>query len=137
MRTALLSTRDQFLEAEEGVVKPPDAGAPWPFAIAVLAVPHRMPEPDRREQRLLLTLRAYKLGLFVLDVFEVEPLDGARAGQTYAQLGAMARRTHPDALLAYGVIDLTPLDRIAEQIGTTVRHLDDETDTRTLAVSRA
>jgi hypothetical protein len=89
-----------------------------PFAVGVLGLPATAAEADRRQARLDLSLLAYKLGYFVLDVVDVSPTSDHSA---YAWAEALAERTDADAFVILGALDLARPRPVAERVRMVIR----------------
>ena len=97
--------------------RPEPAGVqPLPMAIAVHALPAAVDDATRHLARLDLVLHAYKLGYFVLDVFEVPP---GEPGPLHAWIEVLAEQTDADAFVCRGAVDREWIEAVAARIHMT------------------
>jgi hypothetical protein len=97
------------------------------LAVAVVAVPALADEDQRSEARIAVTLFAYKLGYFVLDVIEVTPGVGSGdPGGGYSTAERLARRTDADAFVLRGSVDIQQLRLTADMVRMRIRFDTDD-----------
>jgi hypothetical protein len=104
---------------------PTSDGRPVPFAIGVLALPTSTGDADRIQERLAVSMTAYKHRHFMVDVIEIDRREGLRPQITgYAALRALAEQVDADAIFIRGPVDIERIERMATEIRMMVYRAD-------------